>query len=245
MLYMCLCLQILPNNWNNWQYGSLVLVGCAPYSPGISRSKQVSGCFTIGFLCVLVCSDVLLCTLLALFAGHLNRPGEQELLSLMASAISFLSVTWCLQSSCLLWFTFLIVKYNLSPCVWVFFFFFFFPGHNFWAFTGTVLCPSLSFLSLTVGRTVCFNFIASGHLSCLLEPVPGIQGPLLLPLFASLWMTSFLLPAWSYSLKLTLSQASQPSEEFCSSLLHWVWPCAFILLRAVDLPKTKIHLFGS
>lgn len=111
-------------------------------------------------------------------------------------------------------------KIQLVPLCLSFLFFFFFPGHNFWAFTGTVLCPSLSFLSLTVGRTVCFNFIASGHLSCLLEPVPGIQGPLLLPLFASLWMTSFLLPAWSYSLKLTLSQASQPSEEFCSSLLH-------------------------
>ena len=92
-------------------------------------------------------------------------------------------------------------------CVYVFFF----PGHNFLASPGVARCLSLRFLSASVGRTVCFNFIASGRLSCLLEPSPWNPGPLLLllPFLASLCVVLLFLLPWLHSSKLTVSVACQ------------------------------------
>ena len=64
----------------------------------------------------------------------------------------------------------------MCVCVCVCVFFSFLDIDSFLAFPGAAHCLSLSFLSASVGRTVCLNFIASGHLSCLLEPSPWNPG---------------------------------------------------------------------
>lgn len=146
------------------------------------------------FSSVLICLEMLLWALPTSFTGenvaswNVLEDRNWSLSWHLPSAFHPLMI-WCLSASYLLWFSFLRL-YNAS-CLVLVGFFFFFPGHNFQAFPGTALCLSLNFLSPTVGRTICFNFIASGHLSCLLEPSPwnsGLTSSPTLPLCFSLYV---------------------------------------------------------
>ena len=105
-------------------------------------------------------------------------------------------------------------------CVYVFFF----PGHNFLASPGVAHCLSSRFLSESVGRTVGFNFIASGRLSCLLEPSPWNPGPLLLllPFLASLCVV-FALPLGLAALFKAYSVCSLPAPDAISP--KFLCPC--------------------
>lgn len=98
------------------------------------------------------------------------------------------------------------VKYKLYPCVCIFF-------SSLQIMSGPLLAqhsvyPWSSCPHLLAGQFASI-FFASGHLSCLWNQVPGIREPLLLlPLFASLCMSYFLLSAWPHSSKLEVSLGS-------------------------------------
>lgn len=141
-------------------------------------------------------------------------------------------------------------------CLWGFFSFLDITSGPFLAQQSVYLwascaCPQLlagQFASILLPLATCPAFW---------NQVPGIQGPLLLllPLFASLCVSSFLLSSWLHSSKLTMSVASQLVVPFLSEFLcpyknlvhlHFI-ECDLVLSFCGELltcPKPKSTYLG-